>query len=360
MDGATVLVVDDDRGDRKLLSRLIARTDGKARILEAQSIDAATEHAEALVDAVFVDHNLPGQTGLEGLAILRETWPRSAVFLMTGEGDEVLAKNAIQSGAHDYIPKSALDQAAVTRLLQAGIRAARHAWRLEEQRRDLTVFSEVLVHDFKAPIRAASFLSEQIEEDLEAGDMEGLRESAALLKKSTRQMMDTIKSLSDHVRLDRELDHEQVAPADIVDRALTAVDSDVTERGARVEIDLTEAPATIDCNAPQVAQVIQNLVANAIKYTPEAPEIRIRVARQNETEALVEIRDNGVGIPEEFRTRIFEPFKRVPGTASINGTGLGLATCKKIVMRHGGRIWCDAAEPQGTAFRFSLPIKGIA
>jgi len=358
MAGLSILVIDDDRGDRKLVRRLVAASSADATISEAASVEQATRLEAMEFDGVFLDNLLPGRTGLECLAALHAKWPRAAIFLMTSHGDETIAKSAIQNGATDYIAKSALSRNSVERMLRTGTQAARSAWRVEQQHRDLTLFSEVLVHDFRAPIRAAAYLSEQIDADLADGDMDEAREGLRLLRKSSRQMMDMIASLSDHVRLDREVRKDMVAPAELVDRALTAVADDVARSAAQISVEVGAAPARVTCNPPQIAQVLQNLVANAIKYAGDGvPEIRITILPWEGDGALFEVRDSGIGISEQYRERIFEPFKRVPGASAVQGTGLGLATCRKMVMRHGGRIWCDPADGRGTIFRFVLPRK---
>ncbi len=354
-----VIIVDDDLGDRALLKRLINRSNSSSSIVEAQSIEDAMSTEVHDVDVIFLDNVFPARSGLGAISSFRTRWPRAAIFFMTGQGDEEIAKSAIKSGATDYIPKSAINANAMDRLLTNGVRAAREDWKLVEQRNDLRIFSEVLIHDLKAPIRAAAQLSEQIEEDYSDGDLDGVLEGVRLLRKSSTQMMEMIVSLSDHVRFDREIEAGPFAPGDLIDRALTAVGIDVTDSGARVSIDVDDACEVVHCNAPQIAQVIQNLVANAIKFSgSKAPDIRITVTLSERNEAVFEVRDQGIGISEEFRERVFEPFKRVPGNTGVQGTGLGLATCRKNILRHGGRIWCDALDGPGTIFKFSLPANG--
>lgn len=359
MPALSILVIDDDSGDRKLVRRLVSAFSANAFIAEVASVEQADQLAATNFDGVFLDNMLPGRTGLECLSVLRTMWPRAAIFLMTSQGDEVVAKSAIQNGATDYISKSALSLNSVERMLRNGTRAALDAWRLEEQRRDLTIFSEMLIHDFRAPIRAAIYLSAQIETDLEQGDIEEARAGLRLLQKSSQQMMDMIAGLADHVRLDRVATRESVPPADLIDRALTALAEDIAHSGARVDCETDPALACLTCNPPQIAQVLQNLIANAIKYAGEGrPEIRVSVRQQDGDQVLFEVADAGIGVPEKYRDRIFEPFKRVPGTGNTEGTGLGLATCRKVVTRHGGRIWCDSPDGGGTAIRFLLPRNG--
>jgi light-regulated signal transduction histidine kinase (bacteriophytochrome) len=105
-----------------------------------------------------------------------------------------------------------------------------------------------------------------------------------------------------------------------------------------------------------VCQIFQNLIANSLKYrTPTCvPKIRISAACKDGM-CTFAVKDNGIGIAAEHHERIFLPFKRLHG-AEIAGTGIGLATCKRIVERYGGRIWVESAEGEGCTFYFSLPV----
>jgi light-regulated signal transduction histidine kinase (bacteriophytochrome) len=104
----------------------------------------------------------------------------------------------------------------------------------------------------------------------------------------------------------------------------------------------------------QIVLLFQNLLSNAIKYRgPQSPEIRVS-ARRQDTEYVVYFRDNGIGIEPRYHERIFGLFKRLHGP-EIQGTGLGLAICRKIVERHGGRIWVESALGEGSTFCFTLP-----
>ncbi len=357
MHGYKVLIVDDDVGDRKLLRRLFKGLGMVIDLAEAESVDAAQALSDQPFDAIFLDHQLPATTGLSALANFREIWPRTAIFMMTGFGDESIAKSAILEGASDYLIKSTIDETTVLKLLKSGVESARLRARMEEQREDLATFAEVLVHDFRAPIRAAAFLSQQIREDLDDGEIEDVKHGLSVLETSASQMMDMLKSLSDHVRFDREDIAEHAAPIDLITRALKTLEYEVTEATAKIEIQPGSPENPVICKPPQVAQVLQNLIANAIKFSGnENPSIRVSTSLLGCDEMLFEISDNGIGVPNEFLNRVFEPFKRVPGNGRTKGTGLGLATCKKVIDRHGGRIWCESDGVSGTQMRFTLPL----
>jgi signal transduction histidine kinase len=108
-------------------------------------------------------------------------------------------------------------------------------------------------------------------------------------------------------------------------------------------------------DAAQLTQLFQNLLANAIKFRgDQPPRISVR-AEPDGADWRFEVQDNGIGIEPEYHDRIFVMFQRLHSRDAHTGTGIGLAICKKIVERHGGRIWVEAAPEQGTVFKFTLP-----
>lgn len=126
----------------------------------------------------------------------------------------------------------------------------------------------------------------------------------------------------------------------------------IQEAGATVTVDPLPV---VRGDGPQLGQLFTNLVGNAIKYRGEAlPQVRVSV-REDGAWWLFSIRDNGIGIDPGARERLFRPFQRLRTRAAYPGTGLGLSICKRIVERHGGRIWVEPAPGGGSDFRFVLP-----
>jgi light-regulated signal transduction histidine kinase (bacteriophytochrome) len=110
-------------------------------------------------------------------------------------------------------------------------------------------------------------------------------------------------------------------------------------------------------DSTQLAQVFQNLIINGIKFhSEEAPQICIS-AEKKASEWVFSVQDNGIGIDPQYSEKIFEVFKRLHNKETYPGTGIGLAVCKKIVERHGGRIWVESELGKGSTFYFTLPVK---
>lgn len=112
---------------------------------------------------------------------------------------------------------------------------------------------------------------------------------------------------------------------------------------------------TVQCNAAQIVQVFQNLIGNAIKFRDERPP-KVNIGCEvNDSEYKFSVSDNGIGIDPPYLDRIFNMFERVKDSSGPSGTGIGLSTCRKIVERHGGRIWVDSKQGKGSTFYFTLP-----
>ena len=133
-------------------------------------------------------------------------------------------------------------------------------------------------------------------------------------------------------------------------RATENLRGQIEERGARV---LVGALPVVRGNEPALMQLFQNLIGNAIKFCPGAPEIRVDCLRE-EGVRVFEVSDNGRGVPLHERPRVFEMFRRADPGGRVPGSGVGLAICQRIVQAHGGRIWVEEAEAGGSRFRFTL------
>ena len=146
----------------------------------------------------------------------------------------------------------------------------------------------------------------------------------------------------------------------VLERVLVNLGPAIEEAGAEVTSDPLP---TVTADAGQLGQVLQNLIANAIKFRRpgDAPRVHLS-ARRERGEWLFSVADNGIGIAPEFAERIFVLFQRLHKRDEYPGTGIGLSICKKIVERHGGRIWLESTPGEGTTFLFTIPVvqSGVA
>lgn len=165
------------------------------------------------------------------------------------------------------------------------------------------------------------------------------------------RMKDLIDGLLAYSRISRGQPPKNTSVQAAMETALANLQAGLSQAGAVVTHDPLP---TIQADAVQLAQLFQNLLGNAVKFRGDSrPEIHVG-ARQQEGEWLFWVRDNGIGIDSRFQDRIFMIFQRLHTHHRFPGTGIGLAICKRIVERHGGRIWVESAPGQGSTFYFTI------
>lgn len=231
--------------------------------------------------------------------------------------------------------------------LRATIKKLTHA---NEETRD---FAYDVAHDLRAPIRTVSVCAQKLAADLGEQKL-AIEGPLQRIQKGMRRMDDLVQSLNAFVSAGNapNAPTEGVALSEAMQDCLSNLQSQIEEAKAIIRVfDLPE----IRYHRSALVQLLQNLVENALRYrkTDLAPEVDIR-ASYHRDEVHVSVRDNGQGFEQRFAEQIFQAFQRLHGTAH-SGSGLGLATCSRIVARFGGRIWAESALGVGSTFYFSVP-----
>lgn len=240
------------------------------------------------------------------------------------------------------------------RLRRAERQARRSARRLERNNEKLTEFTRICSHDLRAPLRRITTLCELIEADYSAKLDETAGEYIRVLVEQTSQMQELINDLLDYARSDTEqLKLEQVDTRQIVDQTLANLEADIGQKEAVVTFD---SLPVVEGDSTLLQQLFQNLIENAIKYCSDRrPEIHVS-AECLEDEWLFSVRDNGIGIESGELKAIFQPFRRLHSDDQPQGTGVGLAICRRAVERHEGRIWAESVAGKGSVFHFTIPL----
>ena len=347
-----ILLADDDDNDRKHIQRALKQSGLPCLCSEASTIEDALEACQAQAfDCAIVDYNLPGQDGLAGISALHQCLPYMAIIMITGLGDESVAVQAMQRGALDYLSKKNLDAEPIRRSIENAVAKASLLKTVAQQRNELEVFSRVLVHDLTSPIHSALGFAGLIEKNIHRSKPEEAALYCGKVIKGLKRMAALIETLRRYAISEEQVAFEPVEMHNVMIDTLANLEDLIRERGAKVTYG--ELPRV--SGTPQLGQLLQNLIGNGIKYCEaEIPLVHVGAKPMDGDVWQFSVKDNGVGIPEKNYLEVFEPFHRLRSEAKYEGTGLGLATCKKIVERHGGAISCQSEEGQGTTFLFTL------
>jgi len=231
---------------------------------------------------------------------------------------------------------------------------------LTETNRNLQEFAYAISHDLQEPLRMVTgYLSLLTRRSGDRLDGEG-REFVTIAMEGATRMRQMILGLLEFSRVSTHGgDPMAVDAGEALDGALANLRTVIAEAGAAVTVD--RPLPRVEADAVQLSRVFQNLIDNAVKYraTDRPPRVHVG-ARSGAGVVTFSVSDNGIGIAPDHRDEIFVVFRRLHGSGTYGGTGVGLAVVKRIVERLGGRIWVEGAPGEGTVFRFTLPAADVA
>ena len=403
--GHRFLVVDDDLVDQAHLTRLLAVLGA-----DADKVKRAANGAAGLAalqadqfDYVLLDLSLPDMTGLDFLsAVDAGGEPKCAVVVVTGQGNEAVAVEAMRRGAHDYLVKGQLNEVTLRQSLANATNLAELRRRLAASLRDLTVsnlalkqeaairqsaetelraakeaaeqaneaktrFVAMVTHELRTPLNGILGYAQLLEMEEELSPRQ--RGHVAAMTAAGKHLLEMIERVLDFASIEAaqlQLNPGITSVRDLTNGCIAFISPLAAARGLQLRVVHTPGtPSEIVADSARLRQVMLNLLGNAVKYTNAGyVELRLKAGRSHGS-LHVEIADTGIGIPEARRIRLFQDFERLDASTSVEGTGLGLSIAARIVRLMGGVI-SHAPNPdasngtQGSIFWFEIPSGDLA
>jgi len=360
-----VLVVDDEAVNRELLCDLL-EIHGYESTEAEDGESALAQVAACAPDTILLDVMMPGLDGFEVCRRLKAEPDTAAipVLLVTALSGRDNRLKGIEAGANDFLTKPIDAQDVVLRVRNAvrlkglydQVRDNYEQLRKLEQLRDN--LTHMIVHDMRSPLTGLAGHLQLLEmgagNRLDEEDKEDLQNALT----AANMLTDMVSSLLDVSRLEAgemPLNSGMIALPDVVTEALGTLGALV--RKCRIAWEPLSSPVQAFCDPEVTRRIVANLVANSLKFTPGGGEVLVTVSCGDGV-ARIDVRDNGPGIPPEFREKIFEKFGQVSirNTGTKYSTGLGLTFCKLATEAQGGAIGVDSVLGEGSTFWFTLPL----
>ena len=357
-----LLVVEDDAVDRLAIERALATsqlTTELSVVVDAEAALAALrEHS---FDCVLLDYNLPRGSGLTVLQALRDGADETPVIAMTGHGDEDLVVELMKAGASDYIAKQSLRADRLAQsirsalLLREARRSARASQRaLQEQLEFAELLVGIVSHDLRNPLQAISMSVALLERrgDLPAESLKAV----GRIKTSSQRAVRLIRDLLDFTQARSGGIPVNPQPADLVALAQTVVEETTLGPPGREIVLQTVGVLSAEVDADRIAQVLSNLLSNALAYGADGQPIDV-LLRRDDGSAVLEVHNRGEAISPERMRVLFEPMRRLPKDARRAGNiGLGLYIVDSIVRAHRGSVEVQSVV-NSTRFVVRLPLR---
>jgi signal transduction histidine kinase len=361
-----ILVVDDERLNQRILGAIL-RPEGY-EVIEADSAEKALElYAVHTPDLVLLDVLLPGINGFAACRELRARYGDNAapVIFITAKSDSDDVVEGLAAGGIDYLPKPIRPKEALARIrthLQIrGLLAEQRMLvdQLSKANAAKNRFLGMAAHDLRNPLASIRGLAEFLRDGVVGALTPDQIDLVKTIHSASQEMLLLVDELLDVATI--EAGELKIAPeatdlVEIVAKAIYLANIEATKKRTKIVMLPHERPPLRRLDPNKIRQVVDNLLNNAVKYSPPGSTINVEVALQNGS-LVFAVRDQGPGIPESERDKLFKDFGRtsVRPTGGEKSTGLGLAICRKIVEAHHGTISAENLPERGCVFRVTLP-----
>lgn len=373
---ADILIVDDVVENLELLAAMLKKQGHEVRIARTgqAALDDIHHHHP---DLVLLDIKMPGMDGYEVCERIKSTEGTAdipVIFLSAHtETEDVL--RGFDVGGVDYVGKPFKFREVMARVHNQ-LAISQQRQRLIQQREEIAALREkekrqfeqlnamrerflhATAHDLKNPLTTVSLYRQMLESEAASSGSESLTKIARGIRQSSEKMRHLITDILDLAQIQIGLELQQIPAVlqTVIRNAAVNFDLIAAKADVTLTLDLPEDPINVPMDINRMERVLDNLISNAIKYTPAGGQVTVE-ARMQGREACVTVRDTGLGIPEDALPHLFEAFYRIRTKShqKQSGSGLGLAIAKTIVNQHNGRIYAENNDGAGSSFVVCLP-----
>lgn len=352
----SVLIVEDNEDDLDLLLLTLRRGGFK---VDHQCVDSKKPLIDALKardwDIVLTDFNLPQLNGADTVSLIRETLVLDVpIIVVSGAIGEETAVQLIKAGAQDYVLKDKLARLPVAVEREVSAAQSRRARIVVENQRvmERENFISIVAHDLRAPLQRVETMVQLLRSEYEHKFDEEGKDIVFRIERSAARLRLMLSSLLAYTRHGHKATKDKIASlANGIEEVLENVEIDHSKLHIALgDINWVKGDAVL------IGHIIQNLVSNAFKFRKKDRifEISFEAVRIGAGMVEISVADNGIGIEPRFAEKVFDIFYRLHDDEEYEGTGIGLAICKKIIGDHGGAIWIDKEYTRGTRIVFTL------
>jgi len=350
----SALLVEDNSGDARLLREMFNEQGShKVELTHVGYLADAERHLlENTPSIILLDLGLPDANGLEAIRRIRAVAPDVPLVVLTGLDDEVLATQALQEGAQDYLIKGQID----TRGLMRALRYATERKRVDRMKDE---FVSSVSHELRTPLTSISGSLGLLAALWSSKVPEPVARLLAIAHTNSLRLVRLVNDILDIEKMESgraTFTLSQVDTRTVVEQAVESIRAFAQSHGVLIRIE-GNATADVRADPDRLIQVLTNLLSNAVKYSPKDREVVVTIEKGIET-ICISVRDYGEGISASFEPRVFERFAQADATNSMRkgGTGLGLSIVKQIVSRLNGKVGFENAPGGGALFYIELPV----
>ncbi len=399
-DPLKLLLIDDDAIDRKMFKKYLkAFPEDGFSILEFETGEAGLEYcSRQKPDCMLLDYSLPDLNGLEFLSQLENT--SFPILMLTGQGDETIAVEAMKLGVQDYLVKDNITPTYLMSAINNAIKISKsekqrkHAEealilandrlenrvkertsRLEETNKKLvaakelaesansakSIFLSKMSHELRTPIHAILGFTQLLQMDTKNPLADYQQENMESVYSAGNHLLDLINEVLDLSKIETgnfQLSIDRVDIIPIVDNVISISQSLANEKGISLKYEeIPRESCFVEIDAMRFKQAVLNLISNAIKYNKPTGSVLISFKRQEIGRLRIGVQDTGYGISEDKQDKIFQPFERLgEETGTIEGAGIGLTISKQFIEAMGGTIGFESVYQEGSLFYIDVPV----